>query len=73
MKAISEGIYQRGKHGTKDVRRRIPADIRAAYPPVKSTSSEASALPTCATPKSWRVLNLHVSTPSSGRSVKSST
>lgn len=32
MKAISEGIYQRGKHGTKYVRRRIPADIRAAYP-----------------------------------------
>lgn len=32
MKAISEGIYQRGKHGTKYVRRRIPADIRSAYP-----------------------------------------
>ena len=32
MKAISEGIYQRGKHCTKYVRRRIPADIRAAYP-----------------------------------------
>ena len=32
MKASSEGIYQRGKHGTKYVRRRIPADIRSAYP-----------------------------------------
>lgn len=32
MKAISEGIYQRGKHDIKYVRRRIPADIRAAYP-----------------------------------------
>lgn len=33
MKAIAEGIYKRGKHGTKYVRRRIPAAIRIAYPP----------------------------------------
>jgi hypothetical protein len=32
MRAISEGIYQRGKYGTKYVRRRIPADIRSACP-----------------------------------------
>lgn len=32
MKAISECIYERGKHGMKYVRRRIPAAIRAAYP-----------------------------------------
>ena len=33
MKAISENVYARGKHGTLYVRRRIPAAIRAAYPP----------------------------------------
>ena len=32
MKAISKGIYRRSRHGTKYVRRRIRADIRAAYP-----------------------------------------
>lgn len=32
MKAISESVYTRGKHGTLYVRRRIPAAIRAAYP-----------------------------------------
>lgn len=32
MKAISESVYARGKHGTLYVRRRIPAAIRAAYP-----------------------------------------
>jgi len=32
MKAISEGLYERGKHGNLYVRRRIPAAIRAAYP-----------------------------------------
>lgn len=32
MKAISEGVYARGKHGNLYVRRRIPAAIRAAYP-----------------------------------------
>jgi hypothetical protein len=33
LKAISENVYSRGKHGTLYVRRRIPAAIRAAYPP----------------------------------------
>lgn len=33
MKAISENVYARGKLGTLYVRRRIPAAIRAAYPP----------------------------------------
>ncbi len=32
MKAISDCIYTRGKHGIKYVRRRIPAALRAAYP-----------------------------------------
>ncbi|WP_373990905.1 DUF6538 domain-containing protein [Duganella sp. BuS-21] len=32
MKAIAENIYERGKHGIKYVRRRIPADLRLAYP-----------------------------------------
>lgn len=32
MKAISENVYARGKHGNLYVRRRIPAAIRAAYP-----------------------------------------
>lgn len=32
MKAISENLYTRGKHGIFYVRRRIPAAIRAAYP-----------------------------------------
>lgn len=32
MKALSEGLYRRGKHGNIYVRRRIPAAIRAAYP-----------------------------------------
>ena len=32
MKAISDCIYARGKHGIKYVRRRIPAALRAAYP-----------------------------------------
>ncbi|MFZ3123645.1 MAG: hypothetical protein WA129_00660 [Acidovorax sp.] len=32
MKAISENIYERGKHGIKYVRRRIPIALRAAYP-----------------------------------------
>ncbi|RFP77245.1 integrase [Hydrogenophaga borbori] len=32
MKAISEHIYERGKHATKYVRRRIPAALRSAYP-----------------------------------------
>lgn len=32
MKAISETIYTRGKHGNLYVRRRIPAAIRGAYP-----------------------------------------
>lgn len=32
MKAISENLYTRGKHGIKYVRRRIPVAIRAAYP-----------------------------------------
>ena len=36
MKAISESIYERGKHGIKYVRRRIPAALRAAYPPKKT-------------------------------------
>lgn len=33
MKAIAENIYTRGKYGLRYVRRRIPAAIRAAYPP----------------------------------------
>lgn len=32
MKALSEGVYSRGKQGNLYVRRRIPAAIRAAYP-----------------------------------------
>lgn len=32
MKAVSDGLYRRGKHGNMYVRRRIPAAIRAAYP-----------------------------------------
>ncbi len=32
MKALSEGLYRRGKRGNMYVRRRIPAAIRAAYP-----------------------------------------
>jgi hypothetical protein len=32
LKAISENVYVRGKHGNLYVRRRIPAAIRAAYP-----------------------------------------
>lgn len=32
MKAVSDGIYRRGKHGNMYVQRRIPAAIRAAYP-----------------------------------------
>lgn len=32
MKAISESIYERGKHGIKYVRRRIPAALQLAYP-----------------------------------------
>jgi len=36
MKAITESIYSRGKHGNKYVRRRIPAALRAAYPENKS-------------------------------------
>jgi integrase len=32
MKAISESLYERGKHGIKYVRRRIPAALRLAYP-----------------------------------------
>ncbi|CAZ88143.1 putative integrase [Thiomonas arsenitoxydans] len=32
MKAIAEGLYQRGKGGTKYVRLRIPAAARQAYP-----------------------------------------
>lgn len=32
MKAISENVYARGKHGNLYVRRRIPAAIRGAYP-----------------------------------------
>lgn len=32
MKAISENIYARGKHGNLYVRRRIPDAVRAAYP-----------------------------------------
>lgn len=32
MKAISEHIYERGKHGMKYVRRRIPAALQQAYP-----------------------------------------
>lgn len=35
MKAIFEHIYERGKSGKKYVRRRIPAALRAAYPPKK--------------------------------------
>ena len=31
MKAISESLYERGKHGIKYVRRRIPAALRQAY------------------------------------------
>ena len=33
LKVISENVYTRGKLGTLYVRRRIPAAIRAAYPP----------------------------------------
>lgn len=33
MKAISESIYERGKHGTKYLRLRIPVDVRPAYSP----------------------------------------
>lgn len=33
MRAVSENVYARGKHGNLYVRRRIPAAIRAAYPP----------------------------------------
>ncbi|WP_031407705.1 site-specific integrase [Thiomonas sp. FB-Cd] len=33
MKSISENVYARGKHGNLYVRRRIPAALRAAYPP----------------------------------------
>ena len=32
LKAISENVYARGKHGILYVRRRIPAALRAAYP-----------------------------------------
>ncbi len=32
MKAISENVYARGRHGILYVRRRIPASLRAAYP-----------------------------------------
>lgn len=32
MRAVSENVYSRGKHGNLYVRRRIPAAIRAAYP-----------------------------------------
>jgi len=32
MKAIAENIYERGKHGIKYVRRRIPAALQQAYP-----------------------------------------
>lgn len=32
MKAVSDGLYRRGKYGNMYVRRRIPAAIRAAYP-----------------------------------------
>jgi hypothetical protein len=35
LKQISEHIFARGKHDTLYVRRRIPAAIRAAYPPKK--------------------------------------
>lgn len=33
MKAVAESIYARGRRGNLYVRRRIPAAIRAAYPP----------------------------------------
>lgn len=36
MRAISECIYERGKHGIKYVRRRIPAELRVAYPSKKT-------------------------------------
>ena len=32
MKAISDCIYTRGKHGFKYVRRRVPAAVRSAFP-----------------------------------------
>lgn len=32
MKAIAENLYERGKHGIKYVRRRIPAALQQAYP-----------------------------------------
>lgn len=32
MKAIAENLYERGKHGIKYVRRRIPAALQLAYP-----------------------------------------
>lgn len=32
MKSITESIYERGKHGTKYLRVRIPKAVRAAYP-----------------------------------------
>jgi integrase len=35
MKAIFEHIYERGKSAKKYVHRRIPAAVRAAYPPTK--------------------------------------
>lgn len=32
MKAVCESIYERGSHAIKYLRRRIPADVRLAYP-----------------------------------------
>lgn len=32
MKAVCESIYERGSHAIKYLRRRIPADVRMAYP-----------------------------------------
>jgi hypothetical protein len=32
MKSITESIYERGKHGTKYLRVRIPKSVRPAYP-----------------------------------------
>ncbi|MBS0395998.1 MAG: hypothetical protein JSR54_15370 [Proteobacteria bacterium] len=48
MRQISEGVYERGKHGNLYVRRRNPVDLRAAYPPkqthvIRSAGNVASA------------------------------
>lgn len=41
MKAVSEGLYQRGKRRIYQVRKRIPADLRASYPRSKECISRS--------------------------------